>query len=122
MNNAYVMTARQDQQLGYALDSQWYGIGEFTATMRKALQALTVAQVNAAVRRHLSARDLAVVFVTKDAAGLKQALVSDAPSTIRYDGDKPQALLDEDRAIGALKLSIPEAKVRITPIAEVFAR
>ena len=34
MNNVYVMTARQDQQLGYALDSQWYGIGEFTAYMR----------------------------------------------------------------------------------------
>ena len=30
MKNVYVMTARQDQQLGYALDSQWYGIGEFT--------------------------------------------------------------------------------------------
>ena len=38
MNNVYVMTARQDQQLGYALDSQWYGIGEFTDVMRKALQ------------------------------------------------------------------------------------
>ena len=35
MNNVYVMTARQDQQLGYALDSQWYGIGEFTDYMRK---------------------------------------------------------------------------------------
>jgi zinc protease len=122
MNNAYVMTARQDQQLGYALDSEWYGIGEFTGTVRKALQGLTLAQVNAAVKRHLTARDLAVVFVTKDAAGLKQALVSDAPSTIRYDGDKPQALLDEDKAIGALKLNIPDAKVKITPIAEVFAR
>ena len=43
MNNVYVMTARQDQQLGYALDSQWYGIGEFTAFMRRALSRLTVA-------------------------------------------------------------------------------
>ena len=41
MNNVYVMTARQDQQLGYALDSQWYGTGEFTDTLRKQLQALT---------------------------------------------------------------------------------
>ena len=55
MKNVYVMTARQDQQLGYALDSQWYGIGEFTDTMRNQLQTLTVEQVNAAVKRHLSA-------------------------------------------------------------------
>ena len=35
MKNVYVMTARQDQQLGYALDSNWYGIGEFTEYMRE---------------------------------------------------------------------------------------
>ena len=122
MNNVYVMTARQDQQLGYALDSQWYGIGEFTDTVRKGLQALTVEQVNAAIKRHLTAQDLSIVIITKDAAGLKQALVSDAVSTIKYDGDKPKALLDEDRAIGARKLNIAAEKVRITPIAEVFAR
>ena len=48
MNNVYVMTARQDQQLGYALDSRWYGIGEFTGVMRNAVQQLTVEAVNAA--------------------------------------------------------------------------
>jgi zinc protease len=31
MSNVYVMTAQQDQQIGYALDSGWHGIGEFTA-------------------------------------------------------------------------------------------
>ena len=122
MNNVYVMTARQDQQLGYAIDSQWYGIGEFTETVRKGLQALTVEQVNAAIARHLTVRDLSIVIITKDAAGLKQALVSDAVSTIKYDGDKPKELLDEDLAIGARKLNIAAEKVRITPIAEVFAK
>jgi zinc protease len=122
MNNLYVMTARQDQQLGYALDSQWYGIGEFTDTVRKGLQALTLDQVNAAITKHVTARDLSIVIITKDAAGLKQALVSDAVSAIKYDGDKPKELLDEDRVIGARKLNIAAGKVRITPIAEVFAR
>jgi zinc protease len=122
MNNVYVMTARQDQQLGYALDSQWYGIGEFTDTVRKGLQALTVEQVNAAIKRHLTAQDLSIVIITKDAAGLKDALVSDAVSAIKYDGEKPKALLDEDRAIGARKLNIAPGKVRITHVAEVFAK
>jgi len=122
MNNVYVMTARQDQQLGYALDSQWYGIDEFTSTMRKALQSLTVEQVNAAIKGHLSARDFSAVIITKDAAGLRQALVADAFSPIRYDGEKPQALLDEDQVIGNLKLSLASDRVKITPIAEVFAK
>ena len=122
MNNVYVMTARQDHQLGYALDSQWYGTGEFTAQVRKALETMTVDQVNAAIRKHLTARDLSVVIVTKDAAGLKQALVSDAFSPVKYDAGKPPELLAEDKIVGAMKLGIPAEKVRITPISEVFAR
>jgi zinc protease len=122
VNNVYVMTARQDEQLGYALDSEWYGIPEFTAFMRKALQGMTVQQVNAAIKKHLTARDLSVVVITQDAAGLKQALVSDAPSPIKYDGEKPASLLAEDKTIGARKLGIAADKVTVTPIAEVFAK
>ncbi|HKE85257.1 MAG TPA: pitrilysin family protein [Vicinamibacterales bacterium] len=122
MKNVYVMTARQAQQLGYALDSKWYGIGEFTDVMRKQLQALTVDQVNAAIKRHLAGKTTSIVIITKDAAGLKQALVSDAPSTIKYDGEKPASLLAEDRVIGSLKLSFNPSEVTITPVSEVFAK
>jgi zinc protease len=83
---------------------------------------MTVDQVNAAIRKHLTARDLSVVIVTKDAAGLKQALVSDAFSAVKYDAARPADLLAEDKVIGALKLGIGADKVRITPIADVFAR
>jgi zinc protease len=38
MKNVVLMTATQDQQLGYALDSQWYEIPEFTSYMRDKLQ------------------------------------------------------------------------------------
>ena len=54
--------------------------------------------------------------------GLKDKLVSDAPSTIKYDGEKPEALLDEDKVIGAMKLGIKPENVKITPVDEVFAR
>jgi zinc protease len=122
MKNVFVMTARQDEQLGYALDSAWYGIGEFTGYMRAALGRLTLEQVNAAIRRHWSAKDLSVVMVTKDAQGLKERLVSDAFSPIKYDGEKPAALLEEDKVIGSRKLNISADKVKITPIEEVWGR
>jgi zinc protease len=122
MKNVYVLTARQDAQLGYALDSRWYGTGEYTASMREALQKLTVDQVNAAIRRHLSADRLQIVVITRDADALRQALIADAPSAVKYDGEKPAALLEEDRTIGALRLGLTADRVRITPVEDVFAR
>ena len=122
MKNVFVMTATQDQQLGYALDSKWYGIPEYTGYMREALRKLTAEDVNAAIRKHLSGRDLQVVIVTKDAKGLAEKLASDAPSPIQYDAPKPKEVLDEDQVIGALKLGIPREAITITPVAEVFAR
>jgi zinc protease len=121
MKSVYLLTATQEQQLGYALDSQWYGIGEFTETMRARLAALTLAEVNRAIREHLSAHDLQVVFVTKDAKGLKQQLVADRAPEIKYDSPKAQELLDEDQVIAGMKLGIEPDAVRIVPVEEVLA-
>jgi zinc protease len=121
MKNVFVMTATQDQFLGYALDSQWHNTPEFTKMMRDGLQKLTVEDVNAAMKRHLSSQDLSVVIIAKDAAGLKDKLVSEAFSPIKYDGAKAQAVLDEDQVIGNRKLNIKAESITITPAAKVFA-
>jgi len=120
--NVFVMTATQDQQLGYALDSKWYGIPEYTSFMRGRLAKLTLADVNAAIRKHLSGQNLQVVMITKDAATLADQLAKDVAPPIKYEAAKPQELLDEDRAIAALKLGIRPEAVRITPVDEVFAK
>jgi zinc protease len=122
MKNVFVMTATQDQQLGYALDSKWYGIPEYTTYMRSALQKLTRDDVNRAIKKHLSAKDLSVVIITKDAKGLRDALAADSFSAIKYDAEKPADLLAEDKVIGARKLGIPAEKIKVTPVEEVFAR
>ena len=120
--NVFLMTATQNQQLGYALDSRFYGIGDFAATMREKLAALKLEDVNAAIRRHLSFQNLSFVIVTKDAKGLRDQLLADGVSTIQYDADKPPALLDEDKVIGARKLGLKPESVRIVPVDEVFAK
>jgi zinc protease len=122
MKNVFVMTATQNQQLGYALDSRWYGIGEFTGYMRDALKKLTLEDVNTAIRKHLSATDLSVVIITKDGKGLKDKLASDEASTIKYDAEKPAALLEEDKVIGSRKLGIKSENIRIIPVDEVFSK
>jgi zinc protease len=122
MKNVYLLTATQDQQLGYALDSDWYRTPPFVELMRERLGPPTLADVNGAIRRHLSAKDLAVVIVTRDAEGLRDRLLADEPSRIRYDAAKPEALLAEDEVIGARKLALRPEAVRITPVEDVFAR
>lgn len=122
MKNAYVMTSTQDQQLGYALDSWWYGTPEYTSYVRGLYAKLTRDDVNAALKKYLSPQNLQVVIVTKDAEGLKNALVSDAPSSIAYESPKPQEILDEDKIIGTWKLNIKPENVTITPVEQVFAR
>jgi len=119
MKNVYLLTATEDLQNGYALDSKFYGIGEFTRYMRDKLSKLTVDDVNRAIRKHLSARNLSVVIVAADAASLKDKLLSDAPSPLTYDAPKPADVLAEDKVISALRLS--PTSVRITPVDEVFA-
>ena len=122
MKNVYVTTATQNQQLGYALDSKWYGIPEYTKYMRDSLSKLTVDDVNRAIKTHLSGKDLDVVIITKDADALKNALITDAPSPMKYDSDKPADLLAEDKVIEVLKLNIKPENVTITPVEQVFAK
>jgi zinc protease len=121
MKNVFLQTATQDQQLGYALDSQWYGIPEYTSFMREKLQKLTLADVNAAIKKHLKARDFQVVMVTKDGKGLKDALLA-KPSPIHYDASKPPEILNEDEAVAAVDLGLRPEAITITPVEEIFSR
>jgi zinc protease len=120
MKNAYVMTATQDQRLGYALDSWWYGTPEYTSYVRSLYSKLTRDDVNRALKTYLSPENLNVVIVTKDAQGLRDALVSDAVSSIKYDSEKTKDILAEDKVIGAMKLNIKPENVKIVPVDEVF--
>jgi zinc protease len=90
--------------------------------MRERLAKLNREDVNRAIKKHLSAKNLSIVIVTKDAQALKDALIADAFSPITYDGEKPPELLAEDKVIGAKKLRIRAEDVRITTVQEVFAR
>ena len=119
--NVFLLTSTQSQNLGYALDSRFYGIGEYTEYVRAGLESLTVEDVNAAIARHLQVENLSVVMVTKDAASLKEALLSDAVSTMTYESEKPAELLAEDELIGQRKLNIAADALRVTPLTEVFA-
>ncbi|MGB5336763.1 MAG: insulinase family protein [Woeseiaceae bacterium] len=110
----------QSRQLGYALDGQYYETGNFAAYVRDGLEQLTLADVNRVIRENLSVDDIQYVFVTADAEDLRQRLVSDQPSTISYDAEKPEALLMEDAVISDISLGFDDDAVTIVRGEDVF--
>jgi zinc protease len=110
-------------RLGYALDDRFYGIeGSHLATFRRMMEEVTLADVNAAIKRYLQYENLEIVPVTKDARSLKEALVEDASSPITYPTPKLESILAEDRQIDVFPLRIKSQDVRIIPVTELFAK
>lgn len=114
-----VLTSTQDAQLGYALDSRYYGIADYNTYMRQQLARLTLADVNAAIKRHLASDRMRVVVITKDAEGLRQQLVSGKTSPITYNSPKPE-LAAEDKIIESYKINVRPEQVVIVPVERVF--
>ncbi|MEL6869923.1 MAG: pitrilysin family protein [Pseudomonadota bacterium] len=115
-----LLTKTQGRQLGYAIDSQYYGTPAFADYVREALAELTVDDVNRAIQRHLSIDGLQFVFISGDADALAAAIASDEPSPITYNSDKPQALLDEDAIIATMPLAIDRASIVRRSASELF--
>ena len=115
-----ILAASQDRQLGYAIDSDAYGIAPFVEYVRKGLERLTVEEVNRVIRRHLQTDDILYVFVTGEAEALRDRLAADTPSPLRYNSPKPEALLEEDRIIERLPLGLPAGRIRIVDVETLF--
>jgi len=83
---------------------------------------VTLQDVNAAIRKHWQYGNMSIAIVTKDAAALKQALVSEAASPMTYATPKSDAVLKEDREISMFPLNIQAGNVKIVKVEDLFAR
>lgn len=112
----------EEQKLGYAVDDRFYGQSEpYLDMLFRALDALTVADVNAAIRRHLRADTLSIGIVTRNAAAFADAIAGDAPSPVTYVSEKPRAIQDEDKEIAVKKLGIPRDAIEIVAVDDAFS-
>jgi len=117
---ANVLTQTQSARLGYALDSRYYGIPDYTSYVKAQLSRLTLADVNSAIRRHLKSDRMRIAVVTRNAEGLRDAIVKNTPSPITYNSAKPKEILDEDKLIQAYKVNVRPEDVVIVPVQQVF--
>ncbi len=115
-----LLTDGQSRQLGYALDSRYYGIGEFADYVRDELEKLTLADVNRVIRAQLESEDIQFVYVTRDAADLAERLRTDRRSPIDYDSEKPAEILEEDEVIAAWPVRFGKDAISIVAADNVF--
>ena len=115
-----ILTQTKDDELGYALDSSYYGISDFNQSMKQNLSKLTLEEVNNAIKKHLTTDKMRVVIITKDAEGLKKEIVENQPGKITYASPKPQEILDEDKTISVFPIPVKSENVTITPVDEIF--
>jgi zinc protease len=119
LNYSKLSVQTLSRRLGYSMDGQFYGRADLVTELAAQLPKLTVAKVNAAVRRHLDTEGFKVAIVTRDAAAMREALVSGKPTPLAYDTQgTPDDVLAEDKVIAAYPLK--DVSVKVVPVGEMF--
>ncbi len=120
-----ILTKAKSAELGYAIDSLYYGIPNYNEYIKTALAKLTVDDVNAAIRKHIRSENIQIVGVAKDTDAITAALTGTGATPIQYNSPKPQDVLDEDRIVERWPLHLGDLDrrkedVTVVPVDAVF--
>ena len=107
-------------QLGYKIDSLVYGIPDYDQYVKSSLAKLTRDDVNRAIRKYLQPRNMEIVVVAQNCAGLKDKFLSGAASPMAYNSPKPEKIIAEDKVIEKLDLGLKAENIQIVPVEKVF--
>ena len=118
----YIQTP--NKELGFLMDSRFYGRQDYLAEMDEALANLTLAQVNATIKKYLQTKNMFVTIVTDDseAQALAQSLLQNRPSPMSYSNvvaeGLPASITQEDATVATYPLNV--TKVTVVPTAQTF--
>jgi zinc protease len=115
-----ILTKTKSAELGYAIDSAYYGMPAYNEYLKASLAKLTVADVNRAVKKYLHSDRLQIAGVAKDAAAIKAALTGAAPTPMHYNSPKPQDILDEDKVVESWPIGLKPEDVKIVAVSTLF--
>lgn len=118
--NVNLLMKTKTAELGYAIDSAYYGIPDYSRYVKESLAKLTVEDVNQAIRKHLQNKDMQVVVVAKGCEDLRRRMISNQISPIRYNSPKPKEILDEDKLIERFKIDLVPGASKIAPVDKIF--
>ncbi len=105
------------EQLGWLMDSTFYGRANYLAELDKLLEKATLDDVNKAIRQHWQTQNLFVTIVTDDseAQPLADSLINNTPSPMSYSNlvksGLPEDVLAEDDEIATYPLNVKKVTV-----------
>jgi zinc protease len=114
-NKLYIQTP--ERQLGFSLDSKFYGRTNYIEEMDALLAKLTVEDVNRAIKLYWQVNNMYITIVTDDseAGPLAAALQANTPSPMSYSNlvkeGLPKEILNEDDIIANYKLNVKNVRV-----------
>jgi zinc protease len=112
------------EQLGWLMDSKFYGRANYLAELDKLLAEVTLEQVNEALRKHWQTKNMFVTIVTdrSEAQPLAASLIGNLASPMSYSelvrSGLPEDVLAEDEAVAVYPLNV--RKVTIVDSADTF--
>jgi zinc protease len=115
-----LLTRTKSAELGYAIDSIYYGIPNYSEHVRQQLAKLTRADVNRVIQRYLRADKLAIAAVSANGEELKKQLAAGQPSPMTYNSPKPGAILEEDKVVEKWPLDLKPENIRVVAADQVF--
>ncbi len=112
------------QQLGWLMDSRFYGRTDYLRDLDRLLENVTLDEVNAAIRKYWQTQKLFVTIVTdsSEAQPLADSLINNTPSPMSYSNlvksGLPADVLAEDETVAEYPLNI--SKVTVVQSADTF--
>jgi zinc protease len=111
-------------QLGWLMDSSFYGRTNYLAELDALLEAVTLEEVNASLRKHWQTDNMFVTIVTdaSEAQPLADSLINNTPSPMTYSNlvksGLSEEILAEDELVATYPLNVK--KVTVIQSADTF--
>jgi len=104
-------------QLGYLMDSKFYGRKDYIKELDELLSKVTLEDVNSVVKKYLQVDNMYIALVTdqSEAEPLKDAMLNNDPSPMSYSNlvkeNLPKEILAEDEEVAGYKLNVKTVKI-----------
>jgi zinc protease len=110
-------TQTPEKQLGFLMDSKYYGRNDYIKELSALLAKLTREDVNRAIKKYWQVDNMFVTIVTdkSEAEPLAESLKNNTPSAMSYSNlvkeGLPKEILDEDEEVANYKLNVKSVKI-----------
>jgi zinc protease len=118
--NVNLLLKTKSAELGYLIDSKYYGIAEYDKYLKAALAKLTLDDVNRAIRKHLHTDNLYIVAIGQNMEAFRSKLLAGEPSSMKYNSPKPDEIVKEDKIVESWKLPLSAENVKVVPVNTIF--